>query len=266
MRNTIITLKGIRRSLLLLFLLLPFTGKAQCTYKNTAFSGNEIIAYNLYFNWKFVWVKAGTATMYTVPSTYKGQKAYRTSLVTRSSSQVDRYFMMRDTILTYCSDALTPLYYRKAAREDKRYYVDEVWYTYPNGKCVTTIKHLNSNGMRDSEKKTYNHCVTDMLNAFQRIRNLNPRGWKKGHVETIDIAGGSELISARLVYTGKEKVKADNNKKYDCLVLSYIEKEDGADKEIVRFYVTDDQRHIPIRLDLFLRFGTAKAFLSSMKI
>ncbi|MBQ6161295.1 MAG: DUF3108 domain-containing protein, partial [Prevotella sp.] len=36
-------------------------------------------------------------------------------------------------------------------------------------------------------------------------------------------------------------------------------------KEIVRFYVTDDQNHIPIRLDMFLRFGSAKAFLTGMK-
>ena len=36
-------------------------------------------------------------------------------------------------------------------------------------------------------------------------------------------------------------------------------------KEIVRFYVTDDANHIPVRLDMFLRFGSAKAFLVSMK-
>ena len=47
--------------------------------------------------------------------------------------------------------------------------------------------------------------------------------------------------------------------------LSYMELEKGKYKEIVRFYVSDDQNHVPIRLDLFLRFGSAKAFLNSMK-
>jgi hypothetical protein len=60
-------------------------------------------------------------------------------------------------------------------------------------------------------------------------------------------------------------VKGDDGKKYPCLVISYIEKDGKKDKEIVRFYVTDDSKHIPIRLDLFLRFGSAKAFFSSMK-
>ena len=31
-------------------------------------------------------------------------------------------------------------------------------------------------------------------------------------------------------------------------------------KELLRFYVTDDTRHIPVRIDFYLRFGTAKAF------
>lgn len=36
-------------------------------------------------------------------------------------------------------------------------------------------------------------------------------------------------------------------------------------EEIAHFYVTDDANHIPVRLDMFLKFGSAKAFLTSMK-
>ena len=257
-------MKKIIVSLLCLLVSLIDTS-AQCTYKNQAFSGYEGINYNLYFNWQFVWIKAGTASMVTQPFAYHGKKAFRRSLVTKSSQRVDKYFMMRDTIMAYFSPELTPLYYRKGAREGKRYYVDEVWYTYPNGKCKTTLKHLNSDGSRDRQEYTYNTCVSDMINSFQRVRNYDTSGWKVGHTEQISIAGGSQLAKARIVYKGKKEVKADNGKKYNCLVLSYMELDDKKYKEIVRFYVTDDKRHIPIRLDLNLRFGSAKAFLSSIK-
>ena len=227
---------------LYIFILLPLCNmSAQCTYENRAFSGSEVINYNLYFNWKFIWIKAGTASMIT--------------------ATVDKYFMMRDTIMAYFSTELTPLYYRKGAREGKRYYVDEVWYSYNGNKCITNLKHLTSSGDTYKEKFVYDRCVSDMLNSFQRIRNVDPSGWKEGHVEYLDIAGGEKLVNARLIYRGKKEVKADNKKKYNCLVLSYVEKEDKKDKEIVRFYVTDDNRHVPIRLDMFLRFGSAKAFL-----
>ena len=49
------------------------------------------------------------------------------------------------------------------------------------------------------------------------------------------------------------------------LVFSFIEREDGENKELLRFYVTDDANHIPVRLDMFLSFGSAKAFLRGYK-
>lgn len=36
-------------------------------------------------------------------------------------------------------------------------------------------------------------------------------------------------------------------------------------EEIVDFYITDDENHVPVRLDMFLKFGSAKAFLVGMK-
>ncbi len=66
-------------------------------------------------------------------------------------------------------------------------------------------------------------------------------------------------------YGGKIKIKADNGVKYRCLKLSYLEKEDNKYKRIADFYVSDDKNHIPVRLDMFLKFGSAKAFLVSMK-
>ena len=74
-------MKRLRFSLLLCVLLAfsPRVG-AQCTFRNTAFTSGEYLTYNLYYNWKFVWLKAGTASMSIVNTTYKGNKAYRASL------------------------------------------------------------------------------------------------------------------------------------------------------------------------------------------
>ena len=116
---------------------------AQCTFRNTAFKAGEFLSYNLYYNWKFVWVKVGTASMYVVQSKYGGQNAYRASLTTRGNSKMDKIFMMRDTLLCYSSLDLAPLYYRKGAVEGKRYTVDEVWYKYPGGQCQVTQSRLH---------------------------------------------------------------------------------------------------------------------------
>ena len=167
-----------RITLFILAFTLIATGRVQgqCTFLNTAFDGGEYLAYNLYYNWKFVWVKAGTASMSIVNTTYKGQPAYRGSLITRGSERADEFFVMRDTLLAYCSNQLVPLYYRKGAREGKRYYVDEVFYSYSSGKTILNQHALTSKGEHKRHRQTSDKCVYDMLNMFLRARSFNPAG------------------------------------------------------------------------------------------
>lgn len=236
---------------------------AQQPQKNTAFKGGESLQYNLYFNWQFIWVKVGTANMSVKETTYKGKQAYTTSLTTKGNGKADKFFVLRDTLLCHTTRDLIPLYYRKGALEGKRYYVDELFYTYNNGKCNVTTKALHADGSQTVANLTSSQNIYDMLSIFLRARNYSAAGWKPGHIVKFNIADGNGMKTAWLKYQGKSNVKADNGKKYNCLKLSYIEPEGKKEKEIVRFFVTDDNRHVPVRLDLFLKFGSAKAFLVS---
>jgi len=237
---------------------------AQCTFRNTAFESGEALSYNVYYNWKFVWVKAGSASMSVYKSYFKGKEAYRASLVTRGNDKADKMFVLRDTLLTYCTPDLVPLYFRKGANEGKRYVVDEVWYTYGGGLTKMRQHRQRKDGTHSWMNSSKKECVYDMLSIFLRARNFDPTNWTKGHEVKFPIADGNSVDNAILRYRGKSTVKADNGKKYRCLELSYMEQEKGKWKEIVRFYVTDDKNHVPVRLDMFLRFGSAKAFLNGM--
>lgn len=255
------------RNIMLLALLVwgAATAQAQCTFRNTAFKSGEFLTYNLYYNWKFVWVKAGTASLSTVQSTFAGTPAYRASLVTRGNKRVDDMFVLRDTLLCYSSTAMAPLYFRKGAREGKRYYVDEVFYSYHNGGCQVRQHSITSSGESLWKKSNYEECVYDMLNIFLRARSFDPVNWQKGHVVKFPIVDGNGKTPAQLRYRGKVVIKADNGYKYNCLQLSYMELADGKYKRIVDFFITDDNNHVPVRLDMFLKFGSAKAYLVGLQ-
>ncbi len=252
---------------LLLWSVLPaIAGEgSDCTFRNTAFKSGEQLSYNLYYNWKFLWVKAGTAGMYTVQSRYEGKPAYRCSLTTRGNGRLDNFFVLRDTLLCYNSLEMEPLYFRKGAREGKRYTVDEVFYSYSGGKCHVRQHRMHNDGTHSWARNSYNDCVYDMMSIFMRARSFNPANWKEGFVVNFPIVDGDDRTPAQIRFDGRTTVKADNGTKYQCLRLAYLELEDKKYKRIVDFYVTDDYNHIPIRLDMFLRFGSAKAFLYDMK-
>ena len=247
-------------------LMKPQAVSAQCGIENTAFQGGEFLSYDLYFNWKFVWVKVGSASMSTVMSKYNGQKAYRTSLITRGNDKLDGVFVMRDTLLSYCGEDLAPLYHRKGSLEGKRYYVDELWYTYPKDRCRVKMHAITTHGEHLWNEITYKDCVYDMMSIFLRARNFDASKLKVGDNIPMPITDASKLKNSWLKYRGKETYKIDGTKeKFRCLVFSFIEREDGKNHELIRFYVTDDLNHIPVRLDMFLSFGSAKVFLKGYK-
>lgn len=252
-------------ALAVLMSLAAVAASAQCSFRNTAFKSNEFLSYNLYFNWKFVWVKVGTASMYVVQSRYNGQQAFRASLTTKGNSKMDNVFVMRDTLLCYATPELAPLYYRKGALEGDRYTVDQVWYRYNGGKCSITQSRQHKSGRVEKRSVTPGHCVYDMMNIFLRARSFDPANWKTGYEVDFPIADGNGIDPAKLRFLGRKTVKADNGVKYRCLELSYTEKGKDGWREIARFFVTDDENHVPVRLDMFLKFGSAKAFLTSMK-
>ena len=224
------------------------------------------MSYDLYFNWKFVWWKVGTASMSTVKSSYKGQDAFRASLITRGNSKLDNLFIMRDTLLSYTTLDVAPLYHRKGAREGKRYYVDELWYNYDNGNCHVKQHEISSSGNHYWKEVEYKNCLYDMMSVYLRARNFDSDNLKEGDKIQLPIVDASTVHNTWLKYQGKSSIKMKNSEnKYRCLVFSFMEREDGKTHELIRFYITDDKNHLPVRLDMFLSFGSAKAYLTGYK-
>jgi len=239
---------------------------AQCSTKNTAFKAGESLSYQLYFNWKFVWLKAGTASLTTKNGTWEGKPVYQSYLITQTSKKLDRFFLMRDTMECFITKDMVPLYYRKAANEGGKYYVDKVKYTYPNGKVHLDLEYLSRKG--ETRFSTYNssECAYDMLSMLLRARSFLADNFKVGQKLEFPLADGRLVEPGTLIYRGKKNFKMDNTKvTYRCLVFSYVEYKGKKEKEIITFYITDDDNHMPVRLDLFLKFGVAKAYLRNAK-
>lgn len=253
-----------KRFIVLLFVALALTIKtwAQCSAENTAFRSGEELTYDLFFNWKFVWVSAGSATMSITQTKWEGKPAFKTHLITRTSTRLDRFFLMRDTMQSIITEDMTPLYYKKGANEGGRYYVDEVWYSYPNGKTHLRQRFQNRDGV--VTEKTYDSpkCLYDMMSLLLRARSLKVDNMKKGEKLRLPMADGHKVEDITLICRGRENFKMKSTGiTYRCLVFSFVEYPGGKEKEIITFYISDDENHIPVRLDMFLRFGVAKAYL-----
>lgn len=244
--------------------MLSMTATAQCDRTNTAFLAGESLAYDLYFNWKFIWVKAGSASYRISSSKYNGKDALRTDLLFKSNKRCSSVFPMKDTLISYTTHTLTPLYFRKGAFEGKRYTVDEVWYSYHNGTCSLKQKFLDRHGKIHDTTHSSSECNYDMLSILNVARSFDATNYKPGHRIRFPMATGKKVEEQILIYKGKEEFEANDDVTYRCLVFTLLDYEEKKkEKELLRFYITDDANHLPVRIDFFLKFGTAKAFYVS---
>ena len=252
-----------KKLLFILFLLIaPVAAHAQCSSKNTAFKSGETLMYNLYFNWKFVWVKVGTASMNITQSTYNGEPAYRSYLITRGSKRADKFFVMRDTLVAYTGLDLVPQYYAKKALEGGTYRKNEVWYDYPAGQCAVKMRYQRDLNEPVWAEEKSRYCAFDMISMLLRARSFSAENMKEGHRIKFLMADGKHCEWQQIVYRGKKNFTMDNTTTtYRCLVFSFVETVKGKEKDVVTFYITDDDNHLPVRLDMHLNFGSAKAFL-----
>lgn len=255
------------RCLLLLFMsMLVFQVSAVDIKQKPAYKSGETLECVFYFNWKFVWVKAGGAQLIIRDTVYNNQKAQYMSLLSSTNEKADAFFRMRDTLTTIYlpGKEVRPLYYRKSSEQGKRSYLNEVWYSYlPSGKVAVQQHYARTGRNPVFRTDTCDAGVFDMMSMLAYARNFDFSTIKPGQRLSYPIATGRRVEEQRLIYRGKKSVKANDGLSYRCLEISLVQlDEKGKEKTVVNFFVTDDENHLPILLDLALNFGTAKARLS----
>lgn len=247
-----------------LLALCSLTGWAQCKFVNNAFQSGEKLSYDLYFNWKFVWIKCGTATYTTKAAKYQGSDAFKTDLLFMTNKKFDSFFTLRDTLESYVSPELVPLYFQKGSLEGKRHRFEEVWYSYPNGKCHVKQRYLNPDYKEFITQKTSNDCIYDMMSLFSIARTYDATTFKVGQRLHFPMTSCEKVNEQILIYRGKETFKANDGHTYRCLVFTLLDDEEkNKERELCRFFFSDDPNHIPLRIDFNLKFGTAKGFFKT---
>lgn len=137
----------------------------------------EKLTYTGYYNWGFVWIKAGSVEFTLTPSD-KYPNAQRLFAVGSSNPSWDWVFRLRDTLVSY-HDSLTFMPYefsRKAHEGNYHKTFDYVW-NYDNDVIYSEIERIGKYVRKDTiplQEGTY-----DMLSVAWLARNLDFAKYKK---------------------------------------------------------------------------------------
>ena len=150
--------------------------------------------------------------------------------------------------------------------EGKNYYIDQAHFSY-SGNRVSVKLHQRKNLQHDYYGEYDSTlCVFDMLTIMARARSWDASTLRPGDKIRFLMADGENVEKELLLYRGKETIESKDGHHYRCLVFSFYEDNDeDRDRELIRFFITDDRNHLPIRLDMNLNFGSAKAFMHTVR-
>lgn len=254
--------------LLVSLFVIPFRTVAQqkCAIENKYFQAGESLTYDLYITLA-VTVKGGYANLTTRSTTYDGKDAYKMTLVSESQGFARKVFALDDTLACFMTKDLVPLAYHKDAHEGGDYTKERFKYSYSgSGVKINTVRHKNGS-FRFDENLDFSGCTYDLMSILFYARTLDYTNMAKGEETTVNFVSGKDKVSMKIVYDGKEEMKANDKNKYNCMKLTLYIYDDAFEggKEAMKVYISDDDNRLPIRLDTKLKVGSTRAVLKSYK-
>jgi hypothetical protein len=227
-----------------------------CGIKNTTTQNGEEITYTIYYALAGAHVNAGSTTFSNKLEKFNGRAVYHVTGVGGSNARYDWLYKVRDRYESYI-DTLTmqPLKFFRDVNEGST-------------KKKETVHFNHTNYTATNEMGTYKVpvCVQDVLSTIYYARNIDFDKYKKGDKIPFQMFLENEVYDLHIRYLGKEDVKTKYGKfnaiKFKVLLIPGTIFKGGEDMTV---WVSDDENHIPVRIESQILIGSIKVDMTGHK-
>jgi hypothetical protein len=246
-----------RKLLLALIVFLTFfpAGAQQndfCGLRNIAFLEGERLYFKVYYNMGRIWVGAGEASFNVKGEDLNGRRVYHIIGDGKTLKSYEWFYKVRDRYETYIdAGTLLPVRFIRNVNEGGFRIYNNVVFNQNIGQAVTT------NGVFPVPK-----CVQDVLSAIYYARNIDYNRYQPGAKIPFTMFLDDKVYNLYIRYIGKARIETrygtfNTIKISPLLIEGTIFK--GGEKMAV--WVTDDNNHLPVRVDSPILVGSVKVDL-----
>ncbi len=220
-----------------------------CGIRNTAFSSNEILVYNVFYSVIGLYVNAGTATFSMHLERMNNKPVYHVIGAGNSNSSYDWIFKVRDRYESYFDTTyLQPIRFIRDVNEGGYQKHEDVNFNQQNNTATTT-----------SGVFKVPNCVQDVLSSIYYARNIDFNKYKVDDKIPFSMFLDNQVYNLYIRYLGKETIKTRYGKfraiKFKPLLVKGTIFEGG---EKMTVWVSDDPNHIPLRIESPIAVGSVK--------
>lgn len=234
------------------FSLLPLQEKGLCNLNNTAFYAGEKISYTIYYNVIGLYVNAGKTDFTIQSTTWNDNDAFIFTALGKSNIKYDWIFKVRDKYESVV-DAKTLLPYQFSRQiNEGSFHKKELVKFNQKAKTATTAE--------DVFKVT--ECTYDVVSAIYAARNYNFSTALINDKINLNFFLDKTLYPSYFKFLGREIITTKYGKfkviKLAPLLLKGSMFEGG---EKMTIWVSDDDNHIPLRIETPIIVGSIKVDL-----
>ncbi|MDX8392616.1 MAG: DUF3108 domain-containing protein [Mariprofundaceae bacterium] len=228
----------------------PFSAAAEKAIDHCMPFAGERMVFDI--GWEFI--NAGSADMHVETNA----AGYRIVSHGNSNKFLDIFHKVRDTTIStgVCRNGkLQSTLFDVVQHESKYHSKKQVHFLWPENKTTHT-----QNGKTDSYDVEAGHL--NAIDAFFRVRKLNLQPGMEIHIPIFDSRKKYELI---VEVKKRVKLFAPWGKSVNCLIVVPKLKTKGifSSKGTIKLWLTDDARHIPLKMTAKVKIGRIVAKLNS---
>lgn len=248
-------MKLIKLALIPILALMGFSFEARAPYqdfcgiRNTTFKAGEKVSYTVFYAVAGIYVNAGVATFTNTLEILNNKPVYHIVGEGNTNSSYDFIYKVRDRYETYVdTSTLQALKFIRNVNENG----------YKKYQNVTFNKTANTAVTNDGLFKVP-ECVQDVVSAVFYSRNIDFSKLRVNDRIAFSMFLDNEVHDMYIRYLGRETVKTKYGKfntiKFKPLLIKGTIFEGG---EKMTVWVTDDDNHIPVRIESPIVVGKVK--------
>lgn len=242
------------------WLLMLLLGGGLSLFSQSKYPPVEELVYTGYYNWGFLWVKAGKVEFSLTPSE-KYPNAEQLKAVGSSLPSWDWIFTIRDTLIShYDKDTYIPYEFSRKAHEGNYHKTFDYVFNYQDSVVLGDVHRIGKYRRTDTVKllpRTF-----DMLSVAWMTRELDFDKYQKNDLIPIRILIDSRIYDLYIRYLGITKAKIAG-KRQECYLFSplLVEGEVFKGGENMKIWVSKDEYRLPLMVESKILVGSVKGIL-----
>lgn len=238
------------------------------SYDRLAFDAGEEMSFTLHYKWGAINSDVGTATVELDTLTYNGEKAFRCTVLGRTTKFFDLFFKVREDFRSWFTcDGLKPLRFTRETSEGNYRAKNSYYYDWKSDEPhIKADVFSSSRGQRDLQLPL-TKCTYDLPALFFYARNMDMSVVEPGRKYPMTFAIDDEIYNVYFILYGKEtiKVKGLGTVKTIKFAAKLLEGEVFTGEEDMMVWISDDENRIPVYFEAPLLVGNATGRITDVK-